>query len=114
MKITNLTNSPYDLVDSQGRKVRLAARGVVEGFEPHPMHIGTYRALGYFRIENGHEAAKKVEPASEQKPTVSAVEKSQDEPQSDLREQFKALAGKDADKRWGDARIAEEIEKLKG
>ncbi|WP_442596313.1 hypothetical protein ACSBPU_05605 [Parapusillimonas sp. JC17] len=51
MRITNLTNSPYDLLDAKGKTVRLAARGSVS-IDPHPQHVSHYRAVGYFRIED--------------------------------------------------------------
>lgn len=69
MLITNLTNSPYDLVNSEGKKVRLAARDFVK-IEPHPLHVNIYRSLGYFKIEDDgpvkkvavKKVAAKVEP----------------------------------------------------
>lgn len=50
MRIKNLTNSPYQLTDSEGKQVMLPAQGVLDNFEPHPMQISQYRALGYFEI----------------------------------------------------------------
>lgn len=90
MRITNLTNSPYDLRAADGTVVRLPARGVVD-IDPHPMHIGTYRALGYFRIEVGPAA-----------PELSEG----DEPDLDgLRAQYEDLFGQAPDGRWRAARI---------
>lgn len=89
MNIKNLTNSPYELMDEDGKKVVLPARGEINGFKPHPMHTDRYKNLGYFRIE---ESA----------------------PVDDLRVKYKELAGKDADKRWSDKRVEEETAKLIG
>ena len=49
-KIRNLTNSPYDLIDADGNKVRLPARGEVTT-SLHPMHEGLYRAIKYMTLE---------------------------------------------------------------
>ncbi len=57
MKITNLTNSPYDLIDAKGKPVRLPARGSIN-IDPHPQHLNQYRMLGYFRIEDDAPATK--------------------------------------------------------
>lgn len=90
MRITNLTNSPYDLRAADGSVVRLPARGEVD-IDPHPMHIGTYRTLGYFRIEVGL--------ASTQDPAA-------DEPDlDDLRAQYEDLFGHAPDGRWRAPRI---------
>lgn len=49
-KIRNLTNSPYDLIDADGKKVRLPARGEVTT-SLHPLHEGLYRAVKYMTLE---------------------------------------------------------------
>lgn len=142
MRVTNLTNSPHDLINAKGEKVRLPARGSIEGFEPHPQHAGLYRTIGYFRFEEEapkpeasetegrqgegddmpqggavgdtpvipaadapDEATETAEPGDDQQPDEEGV---------DLRAEYRELAGKDADKRWGDARVLAEVEKLKG
>lgn len=51
-KIENLLNAPYDLIDADGQKVRIGARGTVET-TLHPLHEGLYRAVGYFKITDG-------------------------------------------------------------
>jgi hypothetical protein len=61
MNIKNLTNSPYELMDEDGKKVVLPARGEINGFKPHPMQIGLYRSIGYFKITDNAEPAKDVE-----------------------------------------------------
>lgn len=53
-KIRNLTNSPYDLIDADGKKVRLPARGEVTT-SLHPMHEGLYRAIKYMELEPAPE-----------------------------------------------------------
>lgn len=63
MNIKNLTNSPFDLVDKDGKKVRLPARGTVD-IEPHPSQASYYKNIGYFQIT---ESAK-AEPKQDQKP----------------------------------------------
>lgn len=60
MKVTNLTNSPFDLVDATGKTVRLPARGTLENFEPHRMHAAQYRAMGCFVIEADAPRNKRV------------------------------------------------------
>lgn len=49
-KIENLLNSPYDLIDADGQKVRIGPRETIET-TLHPLHEGLYRAVKYFRIE---------------------------------------------------------------
>lgn len=114
MKITNLTNSPFDLINDKGEKERLPARGELT-FEPHHMHAASYRRAQYFKVEEGEvlEAAKE-----EEKPEEVVIEeeiKTEEESDPvDRHAEYKELSGKDADKRWSDKRLAEEIAKLKG
>lgn len=89
-KITNLTNSPYDLQGLDG-PVRLPAFGSVEG-EFYGEYLDLLAASMAVRVEDA--AAEPAEPA-------------------ELRAEYEALAGKPADKRWSDKRVAEEIAKLK-
>ena len=49
-KIRNLTNSPYDLIDADGNKVRIDAHGEVVT-TVHPLHEGLYRAIKYLTLE---------------------------------------------------------------
>lgn len=88
-KITNLTNSPFDLQGVDG-PVRLPAFGSVEG-EFSGEYLDLLEASMAVRVEDA--AAEPAEPA-------------------DARAQYEALAGKPADKRWSDKRVAEEIAKL--
>ena len=99
MKIKNLTNSPFDLLDDKGEKVRIPARGTLVGFKPHPGQEPLYRSLGYFRIEES-KAGQPSEPVQV------------DEDDLSLADQYRELAGKDPDKRWSTKRLQEEIEKL--
>lgn len=97
MKIKNRLNSPYELINADGEKVMLPARGEIE-FEPHPMHVGYYRQVGYFEITDS--APNKSEPAKEV------------DPRDALREQYKELSGENADKRWSESRLRSEIDAL--
>ena len=90
MKITNLTNSPYQLVDAKGKSVMLPARGEID-IDPHPMHESLYRQLGYFRIEEGGASEPKVDERDE------------------LRAQYEQLTGEKPDGRWSVDRLKEEI-----
>ncbi|HSH83590.1 MAG TPA: hypothetical protein VK979_00305 [Guyparkeria sp.] len=92
MQIKNLTNSPYQLVDKDGKTVMLPARGTVD-IEPHPMHVNQYRQIGYFEI------------------TDSASPKEAN-PRDVLRAEYKELTGESADKRWSESRLRTEIEAL--
>lgn len=88
--IKNNTNTPFDL---QGG-VRLPAMGeVTADFDPAYVEV-LKLSLSVDVVEKSAAAAKA-------------------EPESDLREEYKALTGKDADGRWKDERVAEEIAKLK-
>lgn len=97
--IHNLTNSPFDLLNDKGEKVRIAARGTIDGFKPHPGQEPLYRSLGYFRIEEGKAG-----------PAPASVQADEDEPA--LADQYRELVGKDPDKRWSNKRLQAEIEKL--
>ena len=90
MKITikNLTNSPYRI----GAHT-LPARGGLRGVEVTAAEVAQYRALGYFDIRE---------------------ELQQEHGQEDaLRAAYEAASGKQADKRWSEKRLQEEIAKLK-
>lgn len=89
--IHNLTNSPFDLLDDKGKKVRIGARETLVGFKPHPMHENFYRSLGYFRIEEGGAPAPKVDERDE------------------LRAQYEQLTGKKPNSRWSADRLRAEI-----
>jgi hypothetical protein len=96
--IHNLTNSPFDLLNDKGEKVRIAARGSIVGFEPHPSQLPLYRSLGYFRIEDAGQDSKRDRQNTSPKGTS-------------LAEQYRALTGKHPDGRWSDKRLAKELEK---
>ena len=91
MIIKNLTNSPFDLIDHAGQKVRIPARGTVD-IEPHPMHSAYYRQVGYFEITENENPA----------------------PVDDLRERYESMTGEAPDGRWSKKRLAEELAKLEG
>lgn len=92
--IHNLTNSPFDLLDDKGEKVRIDARGTIEEFKPHPGQESLYRSLGYFRIEEGGAPAPKVDERDE------------------LRAQYEQLTGEKPDGRWSVERLKDEIAKM--
>jgi hypothetical protein len=114
-KITNLTNSPYDLQGVDG-PVRLPAFDSVEG-EFSGEYLDLLAASMAVRVEDAEAPVPVPVPVPEPEPEPSAAEDLQGvdaaaEP-ADVRAQYEALAGKPADKRWSDKRVAEEIAKLK-
>ena len=88
-KIENLLNSPYDLIDADGQKVRIGPRETIET-TLHPLHEGLYRAVRYFRIEDGEP--EQVDSELEEWRALYETEK-----------------GEAPDKRWGAARIQKEL-----
>ena len=92
MKITikNLTNSPYRIGTHT-----LPARGGLRGVDVTAAEFAQYRALGYFEIRE--------EPQHQQ-------EQGQEDA---LRAVYEAASGKQADRRWSEKRLQEEIAKLK-
>ena len=100
--IHNLANSPFDLLNDKGEKVRIAARGSIVGFKPHPGQLPFYRSLGYFRIEDAGQDSKR----DQQQELHPEVELS-------LVGQYRELTGKDPDKRWSAKRLRAEVEKLR-
>ena len=109
-KITNLTNSPYDLQGVDG-PVRLPAFGSVEG-EFSGEYLELLAASMAVRVEDAEAPEPEPEPSSSE--DLQGVDAAAEpaEP-ADVRAQYEALAGKPADKRWSDKRVAEEIAKLK-
>ena len=111
-KITNLTNSPYDLQGVDG-PVRLPAFDSVEG-EFSGEYLDLLAASMAVRVEDAEAPAPA--PASQPEPEPSAAEDLQGVDAAaglaDARAQFEAVAGKPADKRWSDKRVAEELAKL--
>lgn len=104
-KITNLTNSPYDLQGVDG-PVRLPAFGSVEG-EFSGEYLDLLAASMAVRVEGAEAPAPELTAAEDLHGVDAAAEP------ADVRSQYEALAGKPADKRWSDKRVAEEIAKLK-
>lgn len=108
-KITNLTNSPFDLQGVDG-PIRLPAFGSVEG-EFSGEYLGLLEASMAVCVE-GVES-----PVPELGPTIAYCQQDADvdadaDADADARVQYEALAGKPVDKRWSDKRVAEEIAKL--
>lgn len=106
-KITNLTNSPYDLQSVDG-PVRLPAFGSVDG-EFTGEYLDLLAASMAVRVEDAEAPAPESIP-----PDLQGVDAAAEpaEP-AGARAEYEALAGKPADKRWSDKRVAEEIAKLK-
>lgn len=104
-KITNLTNSPYDLQGVDG-PVRLPAFGSVEG-EFSGEYLDLLAASMAVRVEDAEAPA----PAPNADEDLQGVDGAAGP--ADAHAQYEALAGKPADKRWSDKRVAEEIAKLK-
>lgn len=108
-KITNLTNSPYDLQGVDGQ-ARLPAFGSVEG-EFSGEYLDLLAASMAVSVEDAEAPAPAPAPEPSADEGLEDVDAA-DEP-ADSRVQYEALAGKPADKRWSDKRLAEEIAKLK-
>ena len=89
MKITikNLTNSPYRIGTHT-----LPARGGLRGVEVTAAEFAQYRALGYFEI-------REEQHVHQQEDSLLAA--------------YEAASGKQADKRWSEKRLQEELAKLK-
>src|SRR5690606_33663368 len=100
--IHKLTNSPFDLLNDKGEKVRIAARGSIVGVKPHPSQLPIYRAHISFRIEETGRDANR----DQQQELHPVVELS-------LVGQYRELTGKDPDKRWSAKRLRAEVEKLR-
>ncbi|MBN7763389.1 hypothetical protein JYP52_19785 [Nitratireductor aquibiodomus] len=98
-RIKNLTNSPHDVLNAKGKKVRLPARGEID-VDIHPLHLPLYRALGYFEITEG-KAAK----AATVQPVGGAG--AGDDDLAKLRADYQEVVGKRAYHGWD----AEELQK---
>lgn len=111
-KITNLTNSPYDLQGVDG-PVRLPAFDSVEG-EFSGEYLELLEASMAVRVEDAEAPAPAPAPEPSAAEDLQGVDAAAAEPAepADARAQYEALAGKPADKRWSDKRVAEEIAKL--
>ncbi|WP_250439331.1 hypothetical protein [Delftia tsuruhatensis] len=110
-KITNLTNSPYDLQGVDG-PVRLPAFDSVEG-EFSGEYLDLLAASMAVRVEDAEAPAPAPEPEPEPGPAEDLQGVDAAAEPADARAEYEALAGKPADKRWSDKRVAEEIAKLK-
>lgn len=121
-KITNLTNSPFDLQGVDG-PVRLPAFDSVEG-EFSGEYLELLAASMAVRVEDAEAPAPAPAPAPEPEPEPEPEQGPAEDLQgvdaaaepaepAEPRVEYEALAGKPADKRWSDKRLAEEIAKLK-
>lgn len=105
MLIKNKLNSPVMVHASTGSITLGPGESAdVEGFQQG--YADLYRASPFFEIGEG-DKEQSAAPAEHQ-PAVDAAA----EP-AEPRAQYEALAGKPADKRWSDKRVAEELAKLK-
>lgn len=96
-KVTNKTPHPHDLQTKTGPKV-ISAYGTLEGdFDPAYLEI---IKMGFDVEKVGSKAEVKDAPVVE--PDAY-----------DPRVEYEELTGKEADKRWGDARVSDEVEKIK-
>lgn len=85
-RVTNLSNSPYTLQSANGPVVVSAKGDVTAEFDAaYLMRLKAFPSV-------------RVEPI--------------DDDSSDLRVRYESLAGKPADKRWNDRRLADEIAKM--
>ncbi|WMT90148.1 hypothetical protein [Pelagibacterium sp. H642] len=98
-RIKNLTNSPYDIMNAKGQKVRLPARGEIE-VNVHPLHLPLYRTLGYFTISEGDAAPQKAKAKKKPPQPVDPVV-------AELRKEYQELTGKKPFNGWK----AEELQK---
>lgn len=103
-KLTNLVGSPFD-VQTLGGPAVLPAFGTLEAsFDSGYLQVLT---MGGYILAT--EEVKKPVPA----PTPSQAKDPEDEDLSELQAEYRELSGKDADKRWSDKRLADEIAKIK-
>lgn len=103
MLIKNKLNSPVTVHASTGSIALGPGESAdVEGFQQG--YADLYRASPFFEIGDG-EKNQSAAPVEDQ-PAADAAEP------ADVRAQYEALAGKPADKRWSDKRVAEELAKL--
>lgn len=109
-KITNLTNSPFDLQGVDGL-VRLPAFDSVEG-EFSGEYLDLLAASMAVRVEDAEAPAPEPSAAEDLQGVDAAAEPAEPAEPADTHAQYEALAGKPADKRWSDKRVAEEIAKL--
>lgn len=99
-------NRPYFFTNVDGSRAEFAANEVgsadLDGAE-----LAKFEAL----VKVGAIALTKEEVKESQANYVAPVAVT--EPETDLRAEYKALSGKEADGRWKDERVAEEIKKLR-
>ena len=93
-KIINLTNSPFDLASANG-PVRIPAFGSVEA-EFDDQYLQMLVAGNAVRVESSDE------------------EEEPEDPLQELREKYEKMSRRPAGKRWTEARLLSEIDKLKG
>lgn len=93
-KITNTVGSPFDVQTLNGPAILPAFGSIEANFDSGYLNV---LLMGGHIIE---EAAEEVEPQVEELDL------------STLRAEYLDLAGKDADKRWSEKRLAEEVAKL--
>lgn len=100
-KIENLLNSPYDLIDADGQKVRIGARETITT-TLHPLHEGLYRAVGYFKFEDGAVDPLDHDGDGKKGGAISPE-------LAEWRKVYEDEKGKAPDKRWSAERIQKEL-----
>lgn len=112
-KLTNQTNSPFDIQTLNGPAV-LHAFSTFEG-DFDPAFLDLLKAGRAVLVEDGGvpAAAPTVKETLTDEVTQSVEQAASEPVASDPYTEYRALAGKDADGRWSATRLAAEITKLK-
>ena len=99
IKIKNLTNTPYELTDVDGKKTIVPAMGEITGkFDGE--YLNLLIMCGAFEV---------VEKQADSKKQANANESSID----DLKSEYHELTGKKPNGKWGAERLLSEVEKLR-
>lgn len=98
-KIINKVGSPFDIVTLAGPVVLPASGSIEAEFEPGYLEI--ICAGGYITVESENQPEPGKEPEPEDGKSIE-----------ELRVEYLELSGKDADKRWTEKRLAEEVANL--
>ena len=110
LRIKNLTNSPYDIVDAEGKKVHLPARGEIET-SVHAMHLPLYRSIGYFQItETGEKPADPLDHDGDGEKGGSLSVDGDKDVMSKLRADYQEIVGKRAFPGWDAAELQKRID----
>lgn len=107
-KIINLTNSPFDLASAEG-PVRVPAFGSAEA-EFDDAYLQALIAGKAVRLADEDEPEEPAKVLAQ--PTAAA--KDEEHPLQELRDKYEKMSRRPAGKRWNEARLLDEIAKLKG